>query len=361
MKTTVDVAVETAEDTTRDFWAHQRLDLLLAGCTLERKQQIVHFLEYKVPADLPTRSRELPWPSWDGEVETFCAFLFELEVKIEEDRHLLGSNRAVCLEMLRTLPKHKKHRVDMWFRRGGLDGNYDWRNLLEYFQEQFLGRAARMSATGDMITIRQGAVQPFHEYLKDFECKMMQCKGERWQTSNILTLLHNGLNLTLQEVLITACPPFDWDYLKWVSRVGEIASELESLPARRPPENNIACSWYLSRHEESEDLDTPEANPGMARIEENGEAPHLSRINARRSNSRNVENETVVDRPSTMQGSLNAGSAAEERLTKARAPWRPEEELTQLRLSGRCIRCGELGHISHRCPTYRSAQRPFPE
>lgn len=361
MKPTADVAVETTEDSTTDFWAHKRLDLLLAGCALERKQQIVHFLEYKVPADLPMRNRELPWPSWDGEAGTFCAFLFELEVKIEEDRHLLGSNRAVCLEMLRTLPKSKKHRVDMWFRRGGLDGNYDWRKLLEHFQEQFLGSAARMNAAGDMMSIRQGGIQPFHEYLKDFECKMIQCKGELWQSSHILTLLRNGLNLSLQEVLITACPPLDWDYLKWVSRVGEIASELESLPAHRPPENNLACSWYLSRHEESEDLDTSGPIPDIARIKENSEKSALGRINAVRGTSRHGENETAIERVNNLQSSLHISSVAEERLLKARAPWRSEEELNQLRLTGRCIRCGESGHLSHKCPTYRPAQRPIPE
>ncbi|RKF61623.1 hypothetical protein GcC1_154010, partial [Golovinomyces cichoracearum] len=43
---------------------------------------------------LLSKKKEAKWPEWDGKSESLRPYLFELRVKIEEDRHLLGSNRA---------------------------------------------------------------------------------------------------------------------------------------------------------------------------------------------------------------------------------------------------------------------------
>ncbi|RKF60204.1 hypothetical protein GcC1_168017 [Golovinomyces cichoracearum] len=56
-----------------------------------------------------SKKKEAKWPEWDGKSESLRTYLFELRVKIEEDRHLLGSNRAVCLvrEVAERLESHK--------------------------------------------------------------------------------------------------------------------------------------------------------------------------------------------------------------------------------------------------------------
>ena len=59
-----------------------------------------------------TKKRETKWPEWDGMAQNLRSFLFELRVKIEEDRNLLGTDRAVCSGMLGTLSYEKKFQVD---------------------------------------------------------------------------------------------------------------------------------------------------------------------------------------------------------------------------------------------------------
>ena len=48
----------------------------------------------------PLEKKEFPWPKWDGKTDTFANLRCQLRVKIEEDRHLLGSDRAVCYGIL---------------------------------------------------------------------------------------------------------------------------------------------------------------------------------------------------------------------------------------------------------------------
>ena len=83
------------------------------------------------------RRNETKWPEWNGRNYSFRSFLFKLKVKIEEDRPILGSDRAVCLDMLGTLPKDKRSRVDGWFQHGGTNGAYQYLEFLDHFKAIF--------------------------------------------------------------------------------------------------------------------------------------------------------------------------------------------------------------------------------
>ncbi|KAI0999758.1 hypothetical protein K3495_g8440, partial [Podosphaera aphanis] len=112
-----------------------------------------------------SKKKEAKWPEWDGKSESLRPFLFELRVKIEEDRHLLGSNRAVCLGMLGTLPKERKSRVDSWFESGGSTGSYDWKEFLDHFKEIFEDKQSLLTAGKELSRMKQGARQPFSEFV----------------------------------------------------------------------------------------------------------------------------------------------------------------------------------------------------
>ena len=73
----------------------------------------------------PNKKKANNWPSWDGTPLTFRSYLVRLRAKIEEDRHLLGSDRAVCLGILDSVPDDKQNRVSHWFETGGVLGDYN--------------------------------------------------------------------------------------------------------------------------------------------------------------------------------------------------------------------------------------------
>ena len=48
------------------------------------------------------------WPEWNGELSSFLLYFHCLKVKIEADRNRMGSNAAICNQIIGTIPKDKQ-------------------------------------------------------------------------------------------------------------------------------------------------------------------------------------------------------------------------------------------------------------
>ncbi|KAI0995338.1 hypothetical protein K3495_g12844 [Podosphaera aphanis] len=256
--------VAPSELNSQQQWAHHRLQELLSESTTEQTQRILSFLvqghEYVAP-----RKKELPWPKWDGKPESLFSFLFEVEVKIEEDREILGSNRAICLRMLGTLPPAKKHRVTSWFRKGGDDGTFDWREFLNHFGEKFEDKKTYIEARNAFMHMTQGAHQYFKDFVEDFEYKLSQCGGDDWDSFTKIAILDAKLNPALQKCLTPVNRPDEWNYSQWVGRLKEIAARLETRPQYRPNDAAEVNTYYLTG------LEVPETDEGTSSSKKSSE------------------------------------------------------------------------------------------
>ena len=192
----------------------------------------------------PLKKKESPWPKWDGKTGTFANFQSQLRVKIEEDRHLLGSDRAVCYGVLQTLPVARQARAHCWFNTGGPDGRYDWEEFLTELVSLFEDKLAKQTATKQLTRMRQGGQQFFTDFLQDFEYTLQQCGGSGWPDHAKLSYLNAGINTTLQTALITADLPED-NYAQWKKRVAVMAGRLESLPSYRPKGATHTKTWHV--------------------------------------------------------------------------------------------------------------------
>ena len=52
----------------------------------------------------PILRKTSKWPAWDGSNISFEAHVFNLKVKIEEDKLMLGSDRSICLNIFNSIP-----------------------------------------------------------------------------------------------------------------------------------------------------------------------------------------------------------------------------------------------------------------
>lgn len=47
------------------------------------------------------------WATWDGSITSIDSHVFQLKVKIEEHRAVLGTDRNICLNIFETIPSDK--------------------------------------------------------------------------------------------------------------------------------------------------------------------------------------------------------------------------------------------------------------
>ena len=225
------------------------------------------------PTQNPTVSvqrKATKWPVWDGKTDSFKTHAYLLKVKIEEDRAILGSSRAICMEMFNSIPADRRPRIAHWFETGGPQGNYDWEAFLAALKDKFEDRQARQTAGDQLSRMRMGATQFFADYLQDFEFKLSQCDGLGWpdRTKNIY--LNTSINDKLKEKLVSKSLPDD-DYAKWTHKVQDVASRLENLPSYRLKGSTTTKTWYLGQRNNGKlAQDTPEPN-NTPRVDSDGD------------------------------------------------------------------------------------------
>lgn len=159
----------------------------------------------------PLQASTSQWAVWDGHTTSFSSFLLQLKIEIEEERIFLGSNRSICLNILRSIPATKQPRILHWFEVGGPDGSYNYSLFLDHIKEQFENKQARQKAGNFLQRMRMGSSQYFVDYLQDFELKVAQCRG--MSDSSKIMHLHTGINSRLRLLLLSKSLPDD-NYLK---------------------------------------------------------------------------------------------------------------------------------------------------
>ena len=293
-----------------------------------------------------TKKKESPWPKWDGTTGTFLNFRSQLRVKIEEDRHLLGSDRAVCYGMLQALPDEKKARAHGWFDKGGPDGNYNWEAFLQEFTILFEDKQARQNAGEQLTRMRQGSSQFFADFLQDFEYKLQQCGGTNWAGGAKIVQLNASINTPLKTALITVNLP-DEDYDMWKAQVSLVAGRLEGLPSYRPKGTTHTKTWYTSS---SGGHPTPSAaDKPTHHVDADGDTI-MGGVNALAAAIANA----MKGNPAAVNAVQPAPGSSD---VRPRAPWRSADAIRRLRDQGLCLRCEQRGHFARNCPIFKGAKR----
>ncbi|KAI0994750.1 hypothetical protein K3495_g13429 [Podosphaera aphanis] len=195
---------------------------------------------HTVPSPIPNTIPHIPqskhpskWPVWDGSVLSFDSHVFLLRIKIEEDRNILGSNRAICFDIFRSIPTDKQPRILHWLETGGPDRNFDWEQFLKHLKDQFENKQARQTAADLLGRMRMGANQYFTDFFQEYELKLSQCGGTEWTDSTKIMHLEIGIKAPLRQLLMNKNLPDD-DYTKWATKVKRVAGRLQNSPSYRP-------------------------------------------------------------------------------------------------------------------------------
>ncbi|CAD6504477.1 BgTH12-06206 [Blumeria graminis f. sp. triticale] len=77
------------------------------------------------PPFLTSTKQPSQWPVWDGSTTSLNAHLLLPRIKIKEGRAVLGSDRAICFDIFRSVPSDKQPRILNWLETGGCDSNYN--------------------------------------------------------------------------------------------------------------------------------------------------------------------------------------------------------------------------------------------
>lgn len=289
-----------------------------------------------------------PWPSWKGQSETFSLFIFQLRLKIENERPYLGEDQMVCYNMLQALPEDKRLRVGQWFTTGGERKNWDWRGFLQHIQDQFEDKQAKQNAGDKLARIRMGDAQFFTDYLQDFEYLLAQCDGLKWDASVKIIHLNNSINTTLRKALISKTMPDD-DYERWVRKARNVASRVENEPDYRPKGSTRTKSWTLAQ--KGARLRTPVLDgPPPIQLDADGDTPMA--------NANTVSLNQLV---AALQQAANLGKERvgnDPKSSLPRATWKSQSKVERLRSGRKCISCEQKGHISANCPSFRPAIPP---
>jgi zinc knuckle protein len=309
------------------------------------------------PATTTIQRKATKWPVWDGKTDSFKTHACLLRVKIEEDRSILGTDRAICMGMFNSIPADKRPRISHWFETGGPTGGYDWEEFLGVLKDKFEDRQAKQTAGDQLSRMRMGITQHFADYLQDFEFKLSQCDGLGWPDRTKIIYLNNSINSKLREKLVSKSLPDD-DYTKWTRKVQDVASRLESLPSYRPKGSTNTKTWYLGQGSSGRHAqDAPEqAETQTPKVDYDGDTLMTGVSGLSISNLATLIN--------AIQGNRNRGGGRGRRQQsrkendRPKAPWRSQDAIRRLAAQNKCFRCEKVGHRSHECPTYRPAAKP---
>ncbi|KAI1004749.1 hypothetical protein K3495_g3465 [Podosphaera aphanis] len=117
-----------------------------------------------------------------------------------------------------------------WYRTGGSEKTHNWEIFLEHIVDQLENKQARKTARIQLQRMRMGSSQLFIDFLRDLELKLSQCVCTHWSDDMKFSLLENGINSSLRNLLSSKSLPDD-DYLKWISKVKRVSGRLENTPA----------------------------------------------------------------------------------------------------------------------------------
>ena len=187
--------------------------------------------------------------------------------------------------------------------------------------------------------MKQGPKQPFSDFVRKYEMKLLQCEGNTWIPLMKIVHLNNGLNNTLEKALIGIDMPSLDNYIRWRDKVKEVAERLESHQSRSQLTNNTSfqpqnININTNVKDANEDTIMTGMNALLAMLGKSG-----------------LNNDNIGSSKSPEKGKgINE--------TRPRAPWRSHAEYQKLRQDRLCVRCKRAGHISKFCSKFRAAVPP---
>ena len=314
--------------------------------------------ERRMPKAPPTSEKKNPskWPEWDGTKENYNTYIDQLAVKIDVDWEILGGHKAVCNDMMNTIPTKRRNRVAAWFATGGPNGDWDYELFIEHFNENFEDKTSAREAGQKLTRMKQGMHQGFASFLNDFEYMLAQADGLRWEGRVKVNALSSGLNARLSDYLISF-PHSDDNYSLFVKQVKSIAGKLEAkddyVPRHGP---KYTKTWFIDRvgnvlhNSESDRGKTVRSalEPAQTQLDADGDTT-MSGING-------ISMSTLT----TIINAISQQSQSQPPTDKVKppAPWRTQQEFAELRREGKCTRCAKKGHFFKKCPSFTWAKRP---
>lgn len=285
---------------------------------------------------------KVPWPKWDGRVESFDFYIQQLRMRTELCER---SANIKCYMMVQTLPEAKKHLIAEWFKTGGEDGKWDWAKFLDFFDLQFANKQAKKAALEELSRMRQGRSQWFTDFVSDFEYKLSVAGGSGWPVSAKLGYLETGINEALQTQLVALDLPEN-DYSKWLAQVKRVAGKMEALPGYRPRGSTSTKTWYLTQ-------------PGTAIPSTVGPlAESATKITVDAQGDTIMGNTSINAIVAAVVSAMKSSGQTRQSDSRPRAPWRTKEAFGRLMELGVCVRCEKAGHLGKNCPNFRPAANP---
>ncbi|POS86515.1 hypothetical protein EPUL_000556 [Erysiphe pulchra] len=221
---------------------------------------------------------------------------------------------------------------------------------LETIETSNNDKQAQQAASELVSRMEQGQNQSFADFLRDFEYRLAQ-------SGDAFTPL--GKTHRLRRTLVGLELPHPENYYAWVSKVKDIAADLEGLPGYKTKGSHNSVTKYGAPKGGS--VIFPQQNntridaDGDTIMQDNNALLAAIKVLIDEKGSTSIASLSSKVGSSKTKGKKNRVPGKK----KPAAPWRSKKEFIQLRDKGLCTRCAKSGHITWKCPSFSPAQQPF--
>jgi hypothetical protein len=285
----------------RQEMTHQHTEIERQAAELSSLRAVNDFLR-----TTPTTSRpkpSLPDPDkFNGTVQRFDTWLPSIRAKLQVDGLAIGDSTAQFYYVFLNLESSVQAQILPQLNTA----TYDYNTILDQLSRVYDNPNKIQEAEDRLTTIKQGT-DSLYTYVARFERTLYEAHGQQWPESNKITYFRQGLSGTLKNRLnqqLSLPRKYD-DYVRVVQQLATTATAYTSQahPPSTNPYTNRPTSSQQQHSTDPMDLNVVGMIDGMA----------------------------VYRDPSQL------------------APSRTLQERNKLRAQGRCVRCGEAGHLVKEC------------
>ncbi|KJZ70649.1 hypothetical protein HIM_09969 [Hirsutella minnesotensis 3608] len=166
-------------------------------------------------------------PKYDGLRKSYAAWARQMRDKLELDAHYYNGNRELWYLINSCLGEKPQQVVATFYAAGGPGSAYDPQEFMRYLDRTYQDSNIQSRAAATLRTMRQRDDQTLASFLPRFEQALAEAGGAEWPDNAKIVFLENAISKRLQESLVTAVLPED--YQGWLARLQEIAGRLERL------------------------------------------------------------------------------------------------------------------------------------
>ncbi|XP_044717381.1 transposon Tf2-3 polyprotein [Hirsutella rhossiliensis] len=139
----------------------------------------------------------------------------QMRDKLDLDAHYYSGNRELWYLINSCLDERPQQVVATFYAAGGPGGSYDPQEFMRYLDRTYQDSNIQSRAAATLRTMRQREDQPLASFLPRFEQALAEAGGADWPDSAKIVFLENAINARLQESLVTAVLPDD--YQGWLT------------------------------------------------------------------------------------------------------------------------------------------------